>query len=190
MPHLIALIINNMKNKILTFCLFLFSFSAIGQILPIDGKGERFRLISDKVLIEKSTGDTLVILRNDNIELSVNILSTGTIQGTNIDTLQSQNPKTSSTIQTSDFTAEIGVTYQVDCSSGPITITPPSSPPVNGSFRVIDVTSNAGSNNITLGFQGSGINVYSQDTDYIINYDAADISFTYHGVTTGFTAKQ
>ena len=108
----------------------------------------------------------------------------------NIDTLQTQNPKTSSTIQTSDFTAEIGVTYQVDCSSGPITITPPSSPPVNGSFRVIDVTSNAGSNNITLGFQGSGINVYSQDTDYIINYDAADISFTYHGVTTGFTAKQ
>ena len=107
-----------------------------------------------------------------------------------INSMETQNPRTSSTIQTSDFTAEIGVTYQVDCSSGPITITPPSSPPVNGSFRVIDVTSNAGSNNITLGFQGSGINVYSQDTDYIINYDAADISFTYHGVTTGFTAKQ
>jgi hypothetical protein len=84
---------------------------------------------------------------------------------------------------TSSITALANKKYIVDTSSA-ITITLPSSPSLGDEIKVIDGTSNAGTNNITINRNSNKI--LGADSDFIIDVNRTAVDLVYYNTTQGW----
>ena len=96
------------------------------------------------------------------------------------------NPSTVATWteRSSTATAVAGEKLFIDCSSGVVTVTLPSSPDMGSEIRVIDATGNAATNNITIGRNGSKIN--GADSDLTLDVNRAAIGLVYYNTAQGW----
>ena len=96
------------------------------------------------------------------------------------------NPSTVATWteRSSTATAVAGEKLFIDCSSGVVTVTLPSSPDMGSEIRVIDATGNAATNNITIGRNGSKIN--GADSDLTLDINRAAIGLVYYNTAQGW----
>ncbi len=99
-------------------------------------------------------------------------------------------PASSETIETSNFTATMRRINLVDCSAGPITVTPPSTPAIGDRFAVSDAEAQSKINNITVDFDTANQKLYSIEQPYIINVAGGYVEFIYMGTTTGWVATK
>ena len=88
------------------------------------------------------------------------------------------------TVKTTAFTAVSGVGYFVNTSGGAVTVTLPASPSAGNVVAVSDYNSTAGTNNITIGRNGSNINGISSDV--IISKSNSAVQLVYVDATTGW----
>ena len=96
------------------------------------------------------------------------------------------NPSTVATWteRSTTATAVAGEKLFIDCSSGVVTVTLPSSPDMGSEIRVIDATGNAATNNITIGRNGSKIN--GADSDLTLDVNRAAIGLVYYNAAQGW----
>ena len=87
-------------------------------------------------------------------------------------------------IISSNTTAEAGNGYLVDLSSGPITLTLPSTMNTNDRIGFCDFTGNASTNNLTIARNGNNIMGLAQNMD--IDTDGAAFKFVYYNATRGW----
>ena len=85
-------------------------------------------------------------------------------------------------------TAKPGDTIGADSTGGAFTITAPASPMPGARFRIIDVGGVAGTNNITIGRNGSNIASLAVDMDIDINW--LDVTLTYYKATVGWAPSR
>ena len=88
------------------------------------------------------------------------------------------------TERSANGTAVAGEKLFIDCSSGVVTVTLPSSPEMGSEIRVIDATGNAATNNITIGRNGSKIN--GADSDLTLDVNRAAIGLVYYNAAQGW----
>lgn len=77
--------------------------------------------------------------------------------------------------------------YFVDATSGAITMTLPAAATVGDIVNVIDVASQANTNNITIGRNGH--NIMGQADDLVLNYAGAAVRLVYSGATYGWVLE-
>ncbi len=87
-------------------------------------------------------------------------------------------------IKTGDFTAVSGEGYFVNTTSGAITVTLPASPSVGAIVSVADYAGTAGTNNITIGRNGSNIEGGTSNPIMLTNREAK--TFIYADATQGW----
>jgi hypothetical protein len=85
---------------------------------------------------------------------------------------------TDPTIRTSGFTAIDGVLYPCDTTSAGFTVTLPLTPTAGQRVAIVDIAGTAGSNNITVGRNGSEIMDLAEDL--IIDIDYAKVYLVYN----------
>jgi len=90
------------------------------------------------------------------------------------------------TPKTADFTAAVNKIHLVDTTSAEITVTLPSSPSEADEVGIIDYSSNAGTNNITV---TSTDDIQNSADDKLINYDNGAVNLIYTGATKGWIVK-
>lgn len=100
------------------------------------------------------------------------------------------HPASSESIQNTNFTAVKFRINLVDCSSGAITVTPPSSPVIGERFAISDAKANAATNNITVGFSAASQKLYGVTQNYVLNVNGGYVEFIYVGATTGWIATK
>jgi hypothetical protein len=150
--------------------------------------------INDDVLID---GDKFIIDADTslagNLDITGDVIATGigsfggdvTIGG-NVDIDGSLTVSALNTNTKADGdTVELGSVAFVDTSSGAVALTIPDPGTVAKSFRIIDISGNAATNNITLTFQTVSPNPTRQvmgytETQFIINQDHAAIGFVFN----------
>ena len=88
------------------------------------------------------------------------------------------------TIKTTNFTAANGEGYFVNTTSGAVTVTLPSSPSAGDIVAVSDYANTAGSNNITLGRNGS--NIEGSAADLVISNSGLAMTVVYADSTKGW----
>ena len=72
----------------------------------------------------------------------------------------------------------------VDCSSGAVTVTLPSSATLGDEIRIVDATGNSSTNNITIARNGHKIQ--GGATDLTIDTDRAAFGLAYYNVAQGW----
>ena len=87
-------------------------------------------------------------------------------------------------IKTSDFTAANGEGYFVNTTSGAVTVTLPASPSASDIVAVSDYAQTAGTNNITIGRNGS--NIQGDASDLVIANNGVALTFIYVDATKGW----
>ena len=88
------------------------------------------------------------------------------------------------TPKTGDFTAVNGEGYFVNTTSGAVTVTLPGSPSAGAIVSISDYTGTFGTNNCTVGRNGSNINGVAED--WILAMNDTSITFVYVDVTEGW----
>ena len=83
-----------------------------------------------------------------------------------------------------DATAAVGQLIPVNTTSGPVTITAPSTPVAGNRFGVVDSRATSQTNNIIIDFGTS--NFAGSSNDFVINTEAQFESFTYINATIGW----
>jgi len=86
--------------------------------------------------------------------------------------------------KSSDYTARSGEKIIVNVAGGPVTITLPANPVFGDQISIIDGTSNAGINNITIGRNGRSIDFTNEDL--IIDVSGAACNIVYYNSTYGW----
>ena len=123
---------------------------------------------------------------NADFTLQTNINSEITARSNADSTLQSNiNLLTNTVFTTISMTATVGTTIGCDTTSGPLTITAPSSPTQGQRFRIMDVGGTAASSNITI-TTGNIDPIASSLSDFIINNSWLEINFTYYNASVGW----
>jgi hypothetical protein len=70
----------------------------------------------------------------------------------------------------------------VDCSSGNITVTLPSTNPTRGDwFTIVDSTGNSSVYNITIDFESTKQKLYSEVQNCVVNTNNITVDFVYYG---------
>lgn len=95
-------------------------------------------------------------------------------------------------IESAAFTAILTEINLVDCSGGPVTVTPPSTLSIlpGQRFAVSDATASAETNNITIDFDTAGQSLYGIEQNYILNADGGFVEFIFMGATIGWIATK
>lgn len=84
----------------------------------------------------------------------------------------------------SGSTLTFGTVNFVNTSSSAVNFTVPDPGAISGkTFRIIDISGNAATNNITLNFTGTTVMGYAGQTQFIINQDHAALGFVYNATT-------
>jgi len=76
-------------------------------------------------------------------------------------------------IRNSDFTAQVGIRYAIDTTSGPVSMTLPANPSAGNALFLVDAGKNFATHNLTLVRNGRTIDGQAQD--YVV--DISDDSF-------------
>lgn len=131
----------------------------------------------------------------ENIDFTANngttiILSIGATVNDSIEIIAWKNTSISFTWQekTTNYTALAGDNLFIDCSSGPVTVTLPTTATIGDQVRIIDATGSASTNNITIARNGH--NILGTAENLIISTNRAAFGLVYYNLSQGWVLME
>jgi hypothetical protein len=149
-----------------------------------------FRDTTIEFSIDEIGGNTGAFVVDDNRSVTQGIIydgdySAGFVDRSLVDKGYVDEDKLSMEITAAD-TAVVYEILLVNVTSTAVIVTPPVSPSVGDWFSVSDSRGNAGTNNITIDFDGVGVNLHGGSADHVISANKGFARFTYINSTVGW----